>query len=443
MFNPALYPGIAPAAAAASAAEQQSRLYSQIYDRMRAMQQSMAMAAAQQQQLQLQQKHHLQLQQQQQQQQQPVASTSTSAASTPSASAGPKTKRRRTSANDSSSAPTHLTGEMIRRLREKQKMKNAAAVASAVASVAAVTTSGGRQFNRSISSSSPPAMPAASSSAATASTASRTTSDIKPSGGPGSATPRGPSPASASEVRKPMPPLMSRRDTTSADLEETVMNGQVITCFNIGGEMRLCLPQILKLILSDFHWEQICLACEELQIHVAPATTQQMVVLKGAGVLPIAAHQCGLITKSDAERLASFLNTSKNNGGTGGAGSGSGQQQQPGPPTGLGPGASSVSNNPPPVPAPGPATPSSNPPSARSSPSTMDQDQQSNQSWATNSVNENNPVSMDTSIGKEANSANVVYVQHECFGKAQGTLYPGMYRSPTAKCISCSTCGKS
>ena len=95
-------------------------------------------AVQQQQQHQLQQ--HLpkpQHQPQQQQQQQPHSQHQ------------PRPKRRRTSAgNDPSAPPSHLSGEMIRRLREKQKMKNAAAVASAVASVAAVTTSGGRQFDK-------------------------------------------------------------------------------------------------------------------------------------------------------------------------------------------------------------------------------------------------------------------------------------------------------
>ena len=85
----------------------------------------------------------------------------------------------------------------------------------------------------------------------------------------------------ASEANLKPPPLMSSRDMTSASLEETVINNQVIPCFNIGGEMRLCFPQILKQILGSFHSEQICLACEELLIHVAPASTQQLVVLKG------------------------------------------------------------------------------------------------------------------------------------------------------------------
>ena len=36
----------------------------------------------------------------------------------------------------------------------------------------------------------------------------------------------------------------------------------------------------------------------------------------------------------------------------------------------------------------------------------------------------------------------VIFVQLECFGKATGLLYPALYKSPSAKCISCRTCGK-
>ena len=137
MFNPALY----NPTMAAVAAEQQSRFYSQIY-------RTMAIAAVhQQQQQQLGQHPHGGG---------PVGPKPPPVLPPPS---GPppqsrdsnqsRPKRRRTSAgNDPSAPPSHLSGEMIRRLREKQKMKNAAAVASAVASVAAVTTSGGRQFDK-------------------------------------------------------------------------------------------------------------------------------------------------------------------------------------------------------------------------------------------------------------------------------------------------------
>ena len=133
MFNPALY----HPTMAAVAAEQQSRIYSQIY-------RTMAMAAVHQQQQQLQQ-HPALPKPPNMTQNQPQLGPNSGAPNQGQA----RPKRRRTSAgNDPNAPPSHLSGEMIRRLREKQKMKNAAAVASAVASVAAVTTSGGRQFDK-------------------------------------------------------------------------------------------------------------------------------------------------------------------------------------------------------------------------------------------------------------------------------------------------------
>ena len=47
-----------------------------------------------------------------------------------------------------------------------------------------------------------------------------------------------------------------------------------------------------------------------MQIHCAPCTSSQLAALKVAAVIPSTADQCGLITKSDTERLTSYLNTS-------------------------------------------------------------------------------------------------------------------------------------
>ena len=33
-------------------------------------------------------------------------------------------------------------------------------------------------------------------------------------------------------------------------------------------------------------------------------------------------------------------------------------------------------------------------------------------------------------------------VEHDCFGKARGRLFPSKYSSPSAKCIKCAECGK-
>ena len=48
-------------------------------------------------------------------------------------------------------------------------------------------------------------------------------------------------------------------------------------------------------------------ACDDLQIFCSSCTPTQLASLKLARVLPISATQCGLITKSDAERLCTLL----------------------------------------------------------------------------------------------------------------------------------------
>ena len=46
-----------------------------------------------------------------------------------------------------------------------------------------------------------------------------------------------------------------------------------------------------------------------MHIHCAPCTSSQLDILKRSGIIPSSADQCGLITKSDVERLISYLNS--------------------------------------------------------------------------------------------------------------------------------------
>jgi len=100
---------------------------------------------------------------------------------------------------------------------------------------------------------------------------------------------------------------MSSSDRSWSDLEETTLEGEKISCFAVGGEYRLCLPQILNSVLEKVSLQDINQACDQLQIFCSTCSADQLQVLKDATVLPVTAHQCGLITKSDAERLCSHL----------------------------------------------------------------------------------------------------------------------------------------
>ncbi|XP_021421333.2 ski oncogene [Oncorhynchus mykiss] len=88
---------------------------------------------------------------------------------------------------------------------------------------------------------------------------------------------------------------------------ETVLETETVSCFVVGGEKRLCLPQILNTVLRDFSLQQINSVCDDLHIYCSRCTAEQLEILKVMGILPFSAPSCGLITKTDAERLCNAL----------------------------------------------------------------------------------------------------------------------------------------
>lgn len=102
-------------------------------------------------------------------------------------------------------------------------------------------------------------------------------------------------------------PILTTPDQSRSELSETVLEGETISCFVVGGEKRLCLPQVLNSVLREFSLFQINQVCEELQIFCSRCNPEQLEVLKVTGILPMNAPSCGLITKTDAERLSSAL----------------------------------------------------------------------------------------------------------------------------------------
>lgn len=88
---------------------------------------------------------------------------------------------------------------------------------------------------------------------------------------------------------------------------ETSLEGEKISCFVVGGERRLCVPQLLNTVLSRFSLSEINSACDSLRIHITLADDRQLTVLRRDMVLPETAHGCGLMTQSDAQRLCTAL----------------------------------------------------------------------------------------------------------------------------------------
>ncbi|GIX88504.1 transforming protein Ski [Caerostris extrusa] len=103
------------------------------------------------------------------------------------------------------------------------------------------------------------------------------------------------------------PPIFISADQTRCEKSETILEGETIACFNVGGEERLCLPQILNTVLRDFSLQQINCVCDNLHIYCSRCNQDQLEVLKATGILPCNAPSCGLITKTDAQRLCAAL----------------------------------------------------------------------------------------------------------------------------------------
>lgn len=157
---------------------------------------------------------------------------------------------------------------------------------------------------------------------------------------------------------------------------ETVLEGETISCFVVGGEKRLCLPQILNSVLRDFSLQQINAVCDELHIYCSRCTADQLEILKVMGILPFSAPSCGLITKTDAERLCNALLY-------GGA----------------------------------------YPPRCKK------------EFAAAAAVSSSAAPPLELELTEKS-----FKVYHECFGKCKGLLVPELYSSPAAACIQCLDC---
>lgn len=102
-------------------------------------------------------------------------------------------------------------------------------------------------------------------------------------------------------------PILTQPDTGRGELYETILEGKPIGCFLLGGEMRLCLPQFLNNVLTDFTLEEINRIFDDLRIFCSQCTPEQLMEFKAAKILPHDVKASGLITRTDAERLCSAL----------------------------------------------------------------------------------------------------------------------------------------
>lgn len=90
-------------------------------------------------------------------------------------------------------------------------------------------------------------------------------------------------------------------------LDYNMIENELIVGFNLWGERRICLPQLLRFVLSDFDINVIDQAVTDLRINCFQSNSQQIKVLHDNNIFPKHIVRCGLIRKSDAERLCKYL----------------------------------------------------------------------------------------------------------------------------------------
>uniref|UniRef100_H3DBR4 SKI-like proto-oncogene a n=1 Tax=Tetraodon nigroviridis TaxID=99883 RepID=H3DBR4_TETNG len=131
-------------------------------------------------------------------------------------------------------------------------------------------------------------------------------------GGPAAFSARtGHEPSQAGMPPLPSPPVLGGGPllvpATSTELTHSLLEGESISCFVVGGEKRLCLPQVLNSVLRDFSLQQINTVCDELYVYCSRCNAEQLHILKVLGILPFNAPSCGLITLTDAQLCNALL----------------------------------------------------------------------------------------------------------------------------------------
>lgn len=106
----------------------------------------------------------------------------------------------------------------------------------------------------------------------------------------------------------PAPVMMAAdRNSKTLELSETQVEGEMISCFNVGGEARLCLPQLLSRVLFSVPHSTLQSVTNALHVYFAECDAGQLAVLKQARVLPSTVSRSGLVTMTDAMRICAVL----------------------------------------------------------------------------------------------------------------------------------------
>lgn len=187
----------------------------------------------------------------------------------------------------------------------------------------------------------------------------------------------------------PFPLVMGHADEHGGK-EEVMLEGRKVACFRVGGEQRLCFPQVLNTSLSALSTREIKSECQALHIYLSLCSKRQLQMLKDSAVLPSTVWTCGLITYSDAHRLTHAL----------------------------------LHANSPPADPPRSITVPYNSLSRQflNTKQHLQQQQLASVQHSSNTLIPN------------------MIVSHRCFGKCRGWVYLRLYEHPDSKCVQCCEC---
>lgn len=173
----------------------------------------------------------------------------------------------------------------------------------------------------------------------------------------------------------------------TGELVYSIVEGEKVMGFNVWGEVRLCLPHLLRFVLNDVDIDEIGQAISKLRIACTKCSPRQLAMLHGCNALPGEVTSCGLIRKSDAERMLKFLRSSRRR------------------------------------PTLADACPNVNATDGRAFVLEQTEGKKSAEE-------------------RDATLGNFIDVRHDCFGTQRGRVYPHLYNSVTSPCIVCRTCNK-
>ncbi|VDN12597.1 unnamed protein product, partial [Dibothriocephalus latus] len=192
------------------------------------------------------------------------------------------------------------------------------------------------------------------------------------------------------------------------ELVYSVIEGEKVMGFNVWGEVRLCLPHLLRFVLNDMDIDEIGQAISRLKIACTKCSSRQLALLHMCSALPDEVTSCGLIRKSDAERMLKYLRSNKQR-----------------------PTLAEV------------CLTSNNQPDEAESPSKPKTSDCSIKEELPTGPNADSGAVTDSSSPRDQQSGfleEFIDVRHDCFGRQRGRIYPHLYTSPSAPCILCHTC---